>query len=57
MTDETHSLPHRRASAGVLMGLAAILAWTTSASCAVWIGRQVGVWQYLAGGSLIGCIG
>ena len=53
MTAETHNPTHRRETTGVLLGLAAILAWGTSASCAVWVGRQVGVWQYLAIGSLI----
>ncbi len=44
-------------SAGMMMGLAAILAWATSAACVLWIGRQVGVWQYLAIGNCIGCVG
>lgn len=39
------------------MGLAAVLIWATSASCALWIGRQVGVWQYLALGNLVGGVG
>ena len=57
MTAPTHSSLHHRESAGVMLGLAAVLAWATSASCVLWIGRQVGVWQYLAIGNLIGCIG
>src|SRR3990172_1040739 len=40
-----------------MLGLAAILAWATSASCVLWIGRQMGIWQFLAIGSVIGCIG
>jgi len=42
---------------GIMLGLAAVLAWSTSSACVVWIGRQVGVWQYLAIGNGIGCIG
>ncbi|MEI7435462.1 MAG: DMT family transporter [bacterium] len=57
MKSEAQNSPQHGASTGMLMGMAAILAWATSASCAVWIGRQVGVWQYLAVSSLIGCIG
>lgn len=57
MTHETHHAAYRRESAGMMLGLAAILVWATSASCVVWIGRQVGIWQYLAIGSLIACGG
>jgi drug/metabolite transporter (DMT)-like permease len=53
MTIEGHELAHRRQTAGMWMGAAAILFWATSTACVLWIGRQVGVWQYLAINGLI----
>ena len=44
---------NERQKSGVILGLAAILVWAPSAACVLWIGRQVGVWQYLAIGCLI----
>lgn len=41
----------------MLLGLAAIVIWATSSACVLWIGRQVGAWQYLAIGNGIGCLG
>jgi drug/metabolite transporter (DMT)-like permease len=57
MTTGAQQLAHRREWVGGLLGLAAILAWATSAAGVLWIGRQVGVWQYLAINSLIACGG
>jgi len=37
--------------------MAAVLAWASSASGVLWIGRQLGAWQYLAIGNGIGCLG
>ncbi len=42
---------------GILLGFGAILAWATSPTSILWIGRQVGVWQYLAIGNFIGFCG
>jgi drug/metabolite transporter (DMT)-like permease len=39
------------------MGLAAILVFATSASSILWIGRQVGVWQYLTLSCLVAGVG
>lgn len=39
--------------AGVIMGGGAILLWSLSSACIVWVGKRVGVWQFLATVSLI----
>ncbi len=57
MKSQTHHFPHHRVRAGVLLGIVSMLVWATSSSCVLWIGRQVGVWQYLAVGSLIAAAG
>ena len=40
-----------REAGGLLLGMAAVLAWASSASGVLWIGRQLGAWQYLAIGN------
>jgi drug/metabolite transporter (DMT)-like permease len=57
MTTNVHSEENQRESVGVLLGLAAIIVWSTSPTVVLWIGRQVGVWQYLAIGNFIGFCG
>lgn len=57
MNDHELSQSVGRESRGALLGLAAILAWATSAAGVYWIGRRLGTWQYLAIGCLIGCLG
>jgi drug/metabolite transporter (DMT)-like permease len=34
--------------AGILMGAGAVLLWSLSSACIVWVGGQLGVWQFLA---------
>lgn len=44
---------HADVLAGVLMGSAAILLWSLSAACVVVVGKQLGLWQFLASAALI----
>jgi drug/metabolite transporter (DMT)-like permease len=50
-------MTHRRQTIGMMMGWAAIVCWATSTVCVLWIGRQLGVWQYLAINGLIAAVG
>ncbi len=38
---------HPRAAAGLAMGGSAILLWSLSSACIYYVGRQLGVWQFL----------